>query len=201
MSDIDITLYLNKYRVRALSDALGDQTAETVEDMTVGFLKYCVIPENLPLLKAYLGIENEDDEPYDPYLHIDTYKDFYSRSMFLVNYGKSVKSRVKKDKPTRYRGYASKVSIAAFEIDEYDTIGYWLTPEEYEKLSDKEKQKYSYYEWDEYDDWYRVYNLIVDRVDTMLGYFCRWAEYAIKDANPDETCPTADYVRLLVYRC
>ncbi len=37
--------------------------------------------------------------------------------------------------------------------------------------------------------------------DTMLGYFCRWAEYVIKDANPDETCPTADYVRLLVYRC
>ena len=32
MSDIDITLYLNKYRVRALSDALGNQTAETVED-------------------------------------------------------------------------------------------------------------------------------------------------------------------------
>ncbi len=75
----------------------------------------------------------EDDEPYDPYLHIDTYKDFYSRSMFLVNYGKSVKGRVKKDKPTRYCGYASKVSIAAFEIDEYDTIGYWLTPEEYKK--------------------------------------------------------------------
>lgn len=65
--------------------------------------------------------------------------------MFLVNYGKSVKGRVKKDKPTRYRGYASKVSIAAFEIDEYGTIGYWLTPVEYEKLSDKEKQEYSYY--------------------------------------------------------
>lgn len=32
MSDIDITLYLNKYRVWALSDALGNQTAETVED-------------------------------------------------------------------------------------------------------------------------------------------------------------------------
>lgn len=32
MSDIDITLYLNKYRVRALADALGNQTAETVED-------------------------------------------------------------------------------------------------------------------------------------------------------------------------
>ena len=30
--------------------------------MTVGFLKYCVIPENLPLLKAYLGIENAPTE-------------------------------------------------------------------------------------------------------------------------------------------
>lgn len=34
----------------------------TIEDMTVGFLKYCVIPENLPLLKAYLGIENAPAE-------------------------------------------------------------------------------------------------------------------------------------------
>ena len=32
MNDIDITLYLNAYRVRALADALGSQTAETVED-------------------------------------------------------------------------------------------------------------------------------------------------------------------------
>jgi len=30
----------------------------TIEDMTVGFLRFCVIPENLPMLKAYLGIEN-----------------------------------------------------------------------------------------------------------------------------------------------
>ena len=32
MNDIDITLYLNEYRVRALAYALGNQTAETVED-------------------------------------------------------------------------------------------------------------------------------------------------------------------------
>ena len=30
----------------------------TIEDMTVGFLKFCVIPENPPVLKAYFGIEN-----------------------------------------------------------------------------------------------------------------------------------------------
>lgn len=141
-----------------------------------------------------------DDEPFDPYIGIKTYKDLYDRSMFVVNYGKSVKARVKKDKPTRYRGYASKVSIAAYEIDEYDTIGHWLTTEEYEKLSDRRKQEYSYYEWDDVDDWYKVYNLIVDRVDAMLGYFCRWADYAIKDANLDERYPSADYVRLIVYR-
>lgn len=34
----------------------------TIEDMTVGFLKFCVIPENLPVLKAYLGIENAPAE-------------------------------------------------------------------------------------------------------------------------------------------
>ena len=34
----------------------------TIEDMTVAFFKFCVIPENLPLLKAYLGIENAPAE-------------------------------------------------------------------------------------------------------------------------------------------
>lgn len=34
----------------------------TIEDMTVAFLKFCVMPENLPLLKAYLGIENAPAE-------------------------------------------------------------------------------------------------------------------------------------------
>ena len=32
MNDIDITLYLNEYHVQALAYALGNQTAETVED-------------------------------------------------------------------------------------------------------------------------------------------------------------------------
>ena len=34
----------------------------TIEDMTVAFLKFCVIPETLPLLKAYLSIENAPAE-------------------------------------------------------------------------------------------------------------------------------------------
>ena len=47
-----------------LDQEVYDQASElfqslgtTIEDMTVAFLKFCVIPENLPLLKAYLSIE------------------------------------------------------------------------------------------------------------------------------------------------
>ena len=63
----------------------------------------CGRPENLSR-EVRSVFCHEDDEPYDPYLHIDTYKDFYNRSMFLVNYGKSVKGRVKKDKPNDTAG-------------------------------------------------------------------------------------------------
>jgi len=41
---------------------LFENLGTTIEDMTVGFLKFCVIPENLPMLKAYLGIENAPAE-------------------------------------------------------------------------------------------------------------------------------------------
>ena len=45
-------------QVSELFQSLGT----TIEDMAVAFLKFCVIPENLPLLKAYLGIENAPAE-------------------------------------------------------------------------------------------------------------------------------------------
>ena len=38
----------------------------TIEDMTVGFLKFCVIPENLPVLKADFGRENAPAEAGAP---------------------------------------------------------------------------------------------------------------------------------------
>ena len=37
---------------------LFENLGTTNEDMAAGFIKFSVIPENLPLLKAYLGIEN-----------------------------------------------------------------------------------------------------------------------------------------------
>ena len=53
--EIDIEVY-NK------AAELFENLGTTIEDMTVGFLKFCVIPENLPMLKAYLGIENAPAE-------------------------------------------------------------------------------------------------------------------------------------------
>lgn len=158
----------------------------------------CGLPEDISK-EVKMVFPHEDNEPYNPAFRIETYKDWYNQSIFLVNYGKAVKSRVKKDKPTRYQGYVSKVSLAAHEIDEYESIGYWLTSKEYEQLSDKEKKRYTYYEWDEPDDWYKGYNMIVKRVDCLLEYFRDWAYYAIDNVSLDDLSPTADSVRLLVH--
>ena len=45
-------------QVVPLLESLGT----TIEDMAAGFIKFCVISENLPFLKAYLGIENAPAE-------------------------------------------------------------------------------------------------------------------------------------------
>lgn len=44
-------------------------------------------------------------------------------------------------------------------------------------------------------------HMIVKKVDCMLDSFKEWAFYAIKGADLDELYPSADFVRLLVYRC
>ena len=50
----------------------------TIEDMTVGFLKFCVIPENPPVLKAYFGIENAPAEAgAQPELHHRIFKQVF----------------------------------------------------------------------------------------------------------------------------
>ena len=67
MSDIDITLYLNEYRVRALADALGSQTAETVEDkLTEAFdtLYQDYVPDELrATIEAKIEREDERSAP------------------------------------------------------------------------------------------------------------------------------------------
>ncbi len=73
------------------------------------------------------------------------------------------------------------------------------TDEEYEKLSDKQKKSYTYYEWDKPNDWYKTYNIITHRIECMLNFLIKWDYYAVDDADWDERHPTADYVRLIAY--
>lgn len=143
--------------------------------------------------------DEDDDESYGCFA--ETYKQHYDNRMFLVNYGKSVKSRVKKDRPFRYQGYVFKYSIAAYEIGEQEEIFEWLTRQEYESLSEEEKKDYAYFEWNEWQDWYGVYNNIVYRVNALLEWFSEWSFSHFTDCSYEDRYPSGEQVRLIVYRC
>lgn len=143
---------------------------------------------------------HDDDEVAESIWHDMTYKDYYRQTLFVINYGKEIKSRVKEGRPTRYQGYVSKYNLSSYEIGEVEDIVNWIHPTEYEKLSAEEKKEYTYYEWDEWDDWYAAFVKIVRRVDCLLELFRDWCFHHAKDANLDERTPTADYVRLIVER-
>ena len=140
-----------------------------------------------------------DEDVVDPFFKDMTYKEYYRQMMFSVNYGKAVKRRVMDSRPTRYRGYANKYALTAYEIGECEDISHWISEAEYNKLPEDEKQDYTYYEWDEYGDWYAVFVKLSRMVDAMLEIFNSWSLCNIQNANLDERTPTADYVRLIVY--
>lgn len=53
LSEINFEIEQDLYdEVSAICRSAGT----TIEELTVAFLKYCIIPENLPLLKVFLGI-------------------------------------------------------------------------------------------------------------------------------------------------
>ncbi len=141
---------------------------------------------------------HEDDEIVENFYPNMTYKEYYRQSLFVVNYGKTVKSRVKANRPTRYQGYVDKHCLSAYELGEVEYITNWVSSNEYSELPDEEKNEYTYYEWNEQDDWYTVYVDLVRKADSLLDFFKEWAFWNIKDANFDELSPSADYVRLIV---
>ena len=171
------------------------EAAEELEEYC--FMRGC--PDNLSdeLKQVY---SHSNDERADSLWNGMTYGEYYHQTLFAVNYGKHVKSRVKSAMPTRYRGYVSKYCLSEYEIGNIDDIHNWLTEEEYRALSDDERKKYTYYEWNAWDDWYGVYVELVRRVDCLLTFFKEWSFYHIHDADLDEKEPTADFVRLIVSR-
>lgn len=142
---------------------------------------------------------HDDEENVKDYYRDMTYKQYYSQVLCVVNYGKSVKSRVKADRQTRYRGYVNKYNLAAYEIGETEDIVNWIHSTRYEELSEESKKEYAYYEWNEWGDWYAVYVDLVHKVDALLSIFNEWS-WGNLPGDLDETGPSADYVRLIVER-
>lgn len=144
---------------------------------------------------------NEDDNADAGYgLPEINMKEHYRQMMCIANYGKTIKKRIKEGRPTRYCGYVPKYDLTEFEIGEADHISSWIHKCEYDKLDDEDKENYTYYEWDEWGDWYGVFSKIAKTVDVLLDLFSHWACSTLTDIDREDRIPSANDVRLIVYR-
>ena len=100
-----------------------------------------------------------------------TYRDYYNSTMFVCDFTDAILNHTKKERPHKYRGYVSKYAIASFECGEEDSINYWLTEQDYEKLGKDAQKEYAYYEWDNWDDVYQFLYAIRERVYNLLDWF------------------------------
>ncbi len=142
---------------------------------------------------------HDDNEELDYFPRL-TYKSYYAQTMFLVNYGKKVRTRYSDTRSTRFCGYAPKWSVSSFEIGESERINCWISEAEYKKLPKAEQEEFTYYEWNEFDDWYTIYGQICKSVECLLSWFREWAWSNIKDVSYDESQPSGESVRLICIR-
>ena len=52
-----------------------------------------------------------------------------------------------------------------------EDINHWITIDEYKQLSDKEKEEYVFYEWNNSYDNYGIYTAVVARIRHLLSWF------------------------------
>lgn len=79
--------------------------------------------------------------------------------------------KVNKDKPYKYEGFVLKKELAEFEVYEREEFSEWLTQDEYNALTEKQKRQYIFHRWnDSYGD-YWIYRTIADRIWTLKGLF------------------------------
>lgn len=111
------------------------------------------------------------DEKCEGWFPETTWRKEYERSVFCVRYADTIAKRIVKEKEFRFEGYVRKRTVADFEIGEIEEINSWLTYEEYQALSDKQKRAYRFYRWDEPYDEYGVYRIMYERLKAMLYWF------------------------------
>ena len=139
------------------------------------------------------------DEECKSWMQGTTWRQVYDHLIFCVRYSDTIEPRILKDRPHKYEGYVNKRVIADFETNEIHEIHSWLTSEEYAALPEKDKTKYSFYQWDEEFDEYQTYRTIYERLCALLY----WFDFA--DAFPDKQelwqyPPDLNDVRLFIER-
>ena len=142
-----------------------------VQDLRDGYITGGGVPEDAS--EEIMGLFHQplDDTTKDFFSKNITYRQYYQSQVFTVGYVPAIKNRVVKDRPYKYRGYVIKSEIAAFEVEETDTISMWLSPSEYRKLSAADKLEYAWYEWNEPNTNYEILTDLNTKVEVLLLWF------------------------------
>ena len=126
-----------------------------------------------------------------------TWREYYQRSVYMVNFAQAIVPRINKDKPFKYEGYVLKRERAAFEVYEIDEFPEWLTEEEYAALSVREKRQYVFHRWNEPYGEYWIYMDLYQKVRALCNLFQQTMQTEISGSLWDGI--TDSQVRLYVY--
>lgn len=165
-----------------------------LEDYALG----CGIPDDMSDGLREIFRENLQEETENWGGHPITWEQWYRNSMYYVNFAQAIVPKVNMDKPFKYDGYVLKKELAAMEVYEIEEFSEWLTQNEYNALTERQKRQYIYHQWN--DSWgdYWIYRTIADRVWTLARLF---ADACDSDIGGSLYQGISDsQIRLYVYR-
>lgn len=126
-----------------------------------------------------------------------TWREYYNQYIYTVNFAKTIAPKVNKNKPFKYEGYILKNELAAFEVYEIEEFSEWLTEDEYQALSVKEKRQYVFHRWNDPYGEYWIYTDIYQRVRVLCDLFQTIMESYIRGSLSEGISDSQ--VRLLIY--
>ncbi len=174
-----------KFKIKPLIwgySALHDTYLEMIDEHSAR----CGLPEDVSkeLLEVFHAL---DEKTMDFWGKKEiTWREYYTHCVHSVDYIEAVVNRIKRDRPYKFQGYVDKYLIASFEVGELEDLRSWLTKEEYEKLPDKEKKDYVWYEWNNYWDEYGYRFDLYQKVENLLDWYrdeamCHDSKYKHED--------------------
>lgn len=142
---------------------------EVYEDLR-GFSQGCGIPDDMSeSLRAHF--HQNLDEQYDNLFGKMSWRDYYSQTVFRVNFANALVDAAKKKKEFKYEGYVSKKDKADYENDDINEIYDWLTKEEYDELSPEEKRRWIWFRWNDPYGKNEIYSELVSKIRTLCSLF------------------------------